>query len=200
MMILGNFASNMAKPIIWICSLYPLGWLVWAAFSDNLGANPIEFTNRYLGETALKILFFSLSITPIRIITGWRSIVRVRRLLGLFAFFYVILHFGFYISIEHFFNWHDIWQDIVKRNYITFGFIAFIVLVPLAITSTKSMIKRVGAAFWKRLHKLVYLSALLATVHFFMMRKGVQLEPIYYLIFLLILYLVRAFDNLRRRA
>ena len=199
-MISVNFVKNIAKPIIWVCSLYPLGWLVWAALSGNLGANPIEFTNRYLGETALKLLLFSLSITPIRIITGWGSIVRVRRLIGLFAFFYVILHFGFYISIEQFFNWHDIWQDIVKRNYITFGFLALIVLVPLAITSNKSMIKRVGADFWKRLHKLVYLSALLATVHFFMMRKGVQPEPIYYLIFLLILYLVRAIDYLRKRA
>ena len=183
-----NFSVSLA---IWVIGLYPIGWLSLSAYSNELGANPIEFSNRYLGKTAINFLFACLTITPIRIITGIASVIRLRKALGLFAFFYASLHVCFYISFDQFFSWFDIWQDLIKRQYISFGFIAFLILIPLAVTSTKSMIKRLGAVYWKRLHNAIYFAAILVSIHFFMMRKGIQHEPIYYILFLLSIYCIR---------
>ena len=195
---------HVLKPAVWVLSLAPvlwLGWLVWQVFHSNpdaLGANPVEFLNRYLGDWALRFLLIALAITPLRILTGWTQITRFRRLIGLFAFFYVFLHLASYIGIDQFFNWLAIWQDIVKRTYITVGMGAFLLLLALAITSTKGMVKRLGGKRWNRLHKSVYVAGILGCIHFFMMRKGVQLEPVIYGGVLLVLLAVRGFSKLKR--
>lgn len=178
--------KTLAKPMVFALCLGPLAWIAWAAFAGGfgptgpLGANPIEYINRYLGDWAIRFLLLALAITPIRGITGWAAIVRFRRMIGLYSFFYVCLHLSSYIGLDQFFDWREIWNDIVKRNYITVGMVNFVLLASLAATSTNAMIKRLGAKRWKRLHTLVYAAAILACFHFYMMRKGVQLEPIVY--------------------
>jgi sulfoxide reductase heme-binding subunit YedZ len=187
------------KHIIWALCLSPLVGLVWLFHSGGMTANPIEFLNRYLGEWSLKFLLFALIVTPLREITGWAGVAPFRRLLGLFAFFYAILHFASYIGIDQFFNWKDIWTDLIKRTYITVGLGAFTILAVLAATSTKNMIRKLGGKTWKRLHKWVYVAGLAGCLHFFMMRKGVQAEPLYYLMFLVLLLAYRWVSHIRKQ-
>jgi len=169
-----------AKPAVWLLALAPLAWLAWHVVNQQLGPNPAEAMNRFLGDWALRMLWIALAVTPIRLATGNATVVRFRRLLGLFAFFYVALHLLSYVAVDQFFDWLAIWNDIVKRTYITLGMAAFLVLAALAATSTKGMIKRLGGRNWNRLHKGVYLAGVLAAIHFIMMRKGFQLEPLIY--------------------
>ena len=175
-----------AKPLVFASALIPLAWVAWAAISSGLGptgplgANPIEYINRFLGDWAIRFLLLALAVTPVRGITGWTPLMRFRRMIGLFAFFYVCLHLSSYIVLDQFFDWAEIWKDIVKRNYITVGMVNFVLLASLAATSTKGMIKRLGGKRWTNLHKLIYVSGIAACIHFYMMRKGVQLEPIIY--------------------
>ncbi len=169
-----------AKPAVWLLALMPLAWLAMRVVNQDLGANPAEFMNRYLGEWALRMLFIALAVTPVRRLTGSIEIMRFRRLLGLFAFFYVALHLSSYIVLDQFFDWAEIWSDIVKRTYITLGMIAFVILAAMAATSTAGMIKHLGRRNWSRLHKGVYVAGVLAVIHFFMMRKGFQIEPLVY--------------------
>ena len=175
-----------AKPIVFTAALMPLAWIAWTAVASGfgptgpLGANPIEYINRFLGDWAIRFLLMALAVTPVRGITGWTPLIRFRRMFGLFAFFYACLHLSSYIGLDQFFNWREIWGDIVKRNYITVGMVNFVLLASLAATSTKGMIKRLGAKRWINLHKLVYVAGIAACIHFYMMRKGVQLEPIIY--------------------
>lgn len=187
------------KPVAWVLCLAPLFWLGWLAVSGGLGANPIEFINRYLGDWALRILLVSLAVTPLRILTGIKQLVRFRRLLGLFAFFYVALHITNYVAVDHFFNWREILDDILKRWYITVGMVGLVSLIPLAVTSTKGWIKRIGGRNWNRLHKLAYLAGAAACIHFIMMRKGFQYEPWIYLGVFATLMAVRLADTLRLR-
>ena len=175
-----------AKPIVFTAALMPLAWIAWTAVASGfgptgpLGANPIEYINRFLGDWAIRFLLMALAVTPVKGITGWTPLIRFRRMIGLFAFFYACLHLSSYIGLDQFFNWREIWGDIVKRNYITVGMVNFVLLASLAATSTKGMIKRLGAKRWINLHKLVYVAGIAACIHFYMMRKGVQLEPIIY--------------------
>ncbi len=175
-----------AKPIVFTAALMPLAWIAWTAVASGfgptgpLGANPIEYINRYLGDWAIRFLLMALAVTPVRGITGWTTLMRFRRMIGLFAFFYVCMHLSSYIGLDQFFDWREIWRDIVKRNFITVGMANFLILLPLAATSTKGMIKRLGAKRWTKLHKLIYVAGIAACFHFYMMRKGVQLEPIIY--------------------
>ena len=193
------------KPTVWALCLAPLAWLGWlvadAFFCGGRGltANPVEYINRYLGDWALRILLVSLAVTPVKILTGWKQVVRLRRLIGLFAFFYVFLHISSYVVLDQFFNWQAIWEDIIRRWYITVGMVGLLSLIPLAITSTKGWIKRLGGKNWNRLHKLVYLAGLAACLHFFMMRKGVQLEPIIYGAIFAALMLTRLIPTLKRK-
>lgn len=186
------------KPLVWIACLSPLGWLGWLASSGGLGANPIEFLNLYLGDWAIRMLLVALAVTPVRRITGLNELQRFRRLLGLFAFFYVTLHVSSYVGLDQFFDWNAIWQDIVKRWYITVGMAALLCLIPLAVTSTSGWIKRLGKN-WLRLHKLVYVAGALACLHFFMMRKGLQLEPLVYAAIFAGLMAFRAVDTTKKR-
>jgi sulfoxide reductase heme-binding subunit YedZ len=157
---------------------------------DNLGANPFEVLTRSTGEWTLRFLLITLAMTPLRQLTGSPWPLRLRRMLGLFSFFYVCVHLMTYIVLDHFFDWDEILRDIIKRPYITLGMLAFILLVPLAMTSTNKMMKRLGRR-WKSLHKLVYLVAILGVLHFILLVKADLREPIIYAVILLTLFVTR---------
>lgn len=193
------------KPTVWALCLAPLAWLGWLVVDAyfyggrGLSANPVEFINLYLGDWAIRILLVSLAVTPFKILTGWKQVVRLRRLLGLFAFFYVVLHISNYVVLDQFFDWLAIWNDIIKRWYITVGMVGLLCLIPLAITSTKGWIKRIGGKNWNKLHKVVYVAGAAACLHFFMMRKGIQLEPIIYGGIFIALMAIRAIEPMKRK-
>ena len=179
---------GMSTPLLWI--LYHWALLVDEGFDlgflsslgyHSLTANPIEYTNRFLGDWALRFLLVSFAVTPLARLFRTKQLVAYRRMIGLWAFTYVCLHLTSYIVLDQFFDWGEIWKDILKRNFITLGMTAFLLLLPMAITSTKGWIKRLGAKRWKSLHKAIYLIAPLASVHYFMMAKGNQLDPKIYM-------------------
>jgi sulfoxide reductase heme-binding subunit YedZ len=166
------------KPLVFMICLVPLGLLAYRAFSGGLGANPIEAINRFLGDWALRFLLIALAVTPLRAITGWNALARWRRMLGLFAFTYVVLHFCSFVGLDHFFDWGTIGREIVKRRYITLGMLAVLLLIPLAITSTDAMVRRLGGKRWRALHRLVYVIAPLGVAHHWMMVKKDITEPV----------------------
>ena len=174
------FASRRVfKPLTFAAALLPAGWLLWRAVHNELGANPIEAITLFTGRWTLRFLLATLAITPVRRLTGWHELVRYRRMLGLFAFFYAGLHFGTYVVLDQFFALTFIAQDIAKRPYITVGFAAFVLLVPLAMTSTRGWIQRLGRR-WQLLHRLVYASAALGVVHFLWKVKADTRDPFIY--------------------
>ena len=187
------------KAAVWVAALWPLGSLVRDYFTDNLGANPIDTITRTLGLTALVLLLSSLGMTPLRIVFGWSWPIQFRRLLGLLAFFYVVLHFGVWIGLDHFFDWTRMWQDVLKRPFITVGMLALLLLIPLAATSTAGMIKRMGGANWRLLHKLAYVIGTLGVLHFLWLSKKGRTTAYYYAITLAVLLGVRLWDWLRKR-
>lgn len=156
---------------LFVLALWPLANLVLAGFQGRLGANPIETISRATGDWTLYFLCFTLAITPLRRLTGQQWLLKLRRMLGLFTFFYASLHFISFIWFDHFFDLAAIWKDVLKRPFITVGFLAFLLLVPLAATSTDAMVRRLGRN-WGRLHRLIYLIAVLAILHFWWMRAG----------------------------
>tara|TARA_R110000772_G_scaffold73216_4_gene159735 strand:- start:31605 stop:32240 length:636 start_codon:yes stop_codon:yes gene_type:complete len=168
------------KPLVHMAALAPVAWLMWLGLGGQFGPNPAEFINRYTGDWAIRLLLIALAVTPVRGITGLVVVMRFRRMLGLYAFFYALLHVSSYVALDQYFAWAAIWQDILKRNYITVGMLGLVILTALAVTSPKAMVKKLGGRNWQRLHKLVYLAAIAAPVHFFMMRKGFQIEPLVY--------------------
>lgn len=182
--------TQIIKPVIFIFCLWPLFYLFTNFYLDELGANPFEVLTRSTGEWTLRFLLLTLAMTPLRHITGSAWPLRMRRMLGLFTFFYVCIHLLTYILLDHFFDWGEIANDIVKRPYITFGMLAFTLLLPLAMTSTKKMMKRLGKR-WKSLHKLIYAIAILGVLHFLLLVKADLREPIIYTFILLGLFLVR---------
>jgi methionine sulfoxide reductase heme-binding subunit len=167
------------KIVVWILALLPLARLVWLGFSDGLGANPVEFVERSTGTWTLVILLITLSMTPIRLLTGQVWQVQLRRLLGLFMFFYACLHITTYLWLDYSFMWTDIIKDIIKHPYVIVGFLAFILTIPLAVTSNNAMMRRLKAN-WKKLHQLVYLIAILGVLHFWWLVKKDVTEPFYY--------------------
>jgi sulfoxide reductase heme-binding subunit YedZ len=186
--------EKIAKGLIGLVALQPLAWIAWAAATNHLGANPIAEGENRLGLFALIILLASLTCTPIHIVTGWSFPLRLRKLLGLEAFLYASLHFATYLVLDQGFDWTEIWKDIVKRKFMTVGFAAFVLLIPLAVTSTKGMVKRLGFPRWKRLHRLVYLVAVLAVIHFAWRVKSDLRQPMIYGFVLAVLLLVRVVD------
>ncbi|MGD8566485.1 MAG: protein-methionine-sulfoxide reductase heme-binding subunit MsrQ [Gammaproteobacteria bacterium] len=179
------------KPVVFVICLLPLALLIWDAFNDGLGANPVEAITHRTGDWTLRFLLLTLSVTPLRLVFGWKKLIRFRRMLGLFAFFYVCLHFLTYLVFDHFFDFGEIAKDIVKRPYITVGFSAFVMLIPLAVTSTNKMMKRLGKN-WKRLHQLVYVAAVCGILHYLWLVKADILQPMIYAVILLLLFAVRA--------
>ncbi|MEX2145448.1 MAG: protein-methionine-sulfoxide reductase heme-binding subunit MsrQ, partial [Candidatus Rokuibacteriota bacterium] len=185
------------KSVVWVACLLPLAALLYWFWTDDLTANPIDFITDTLGNWALRLLLASLALTPLRVLTGMAWPMTLRRLLGLFAFFYVALHFGVWIGLDHFFAWRQMGADIVKRPYITVGVAAFTLLLPLAATSTTGMIKRMGARNWKRLHRLAYVAATLAVLHYIWLAKKVLLAPWMYAAILALLLGARLWDAAR---
>jgi sulfoxide reductase heme-binding subunit YedZ len=167
------------KPTVFLACLIPFGRLAYIAYAGNLGANPIEFITHFTGDWTLIFLLASLSVTPLRKISGWNGLIKFRRMLGLFAFFYAILHFATYMVLDHFFDFQAIVKDVIKRPYITAGFTGFILMVPLAITSTAGMIRRLGKR-WQQLHRLVYVIAVAGVIHFYWLVKAEVRRPLQY--------------------
>jgi sulfoxide reductase heme-binding subunit YedZ len=168
------------RPLVFALCLAPLARLVLFAFTGQLGANPIEFVLRSLGTWTLTLLLVTLSITPLRKLTGWNSLIRVRRMLGLFAFFYACLHFLTYAGVDQGFDLTAIIADVVKRPYITIGFTCFVLLIPLAVTSTNAMQRRLGGRRWQLLHRLVYPIAVGGVVHYLWLVKKDLTQPLLY--------------------
>lgn len=183
---------NLVKVAIWLLALTPLARLVWLGVHEDLGANPIEFVERSLGLWALIILLVTLSLTPLRLITGQVWTIQLRRLSGLFMFFYACLHITTYVWLDFGFVWADIVKDVAKHPRILVGFAAFILVIPLAATSNSYMIKRLKTN-WKKLHQAVYLIAILAVVHFWWLVKKDITEPLYYAIVLAFLLGIRIY-------
>ena len=181
------------KPAVFVLCLLPLLWLPTLFLIYGFGANPIETGIRYLGDWALRFLLIALAVTPLRIITGWLPIARLRRMLGLFAFTYVAFHVMAYVGLDQFFDWNAIGKDIVKRTYITFGMISLVILIPLAITSTDKMLRRLGGARWRQLHRLVYVAGVAAVIHYYFMVKAGQIQPLTYGAILALLFAVRIY-------
>jgi sulfoxide reductase heme-binding subunit YedZ len=161
-----------AKPVVFLLCLLPFAWLCYGAFTDNLGANPAEALIRSAGDWTLRFLCIVLAVTPLRIMTKWTALARYRRMLGLFVYFYVVLHLLCYSVFDMDLDVPEIAKDIAKRPFILVGFAAFVLLTPLAATSFNRAIKWMGAKRWQWLHRLVYLIAGLGLLHFFWMRAG----------------------------
>lgn len=164
--------QSIIKASLFVLSLVPFLRLVWAVFTDHLGANPLEFITRNTGDWTLYFLCITLSITPLRRLMNWPWLIKLRRMFGLFAFFYVSLHFLTFLWFDHFFDVAEMLKDVGKRPFILVGFSAFLLLIPLAVTSTNKMVKRLGAARWQLLHKLIYVIICLGILHFFWMKAG----------------------------
>jgi sulfoxide reductase heme-binding subunit YedZ len=186
------------KLAVFILCLIPLGQLAHGAYTGDLGVNPIETITRFTGSWALIFLLASLAVTPLRRITGWNELIKLRRMIGLFAFFYASLHFSTYIVLDHFFDFRAIGNDIIKRPYVTAGFIAFVIMVPLALTSSAAMIRRLGKR-WQQLHRWVYLAAITAVIHFYWLVKADISRPAQYGAVLALLLGYRLFVKWRPR-
>lgn len=180
------------KALVFVLCLIPLARLILLGFQDNLSANPIEFVERSTGFWALFILLVTLALTPIRLITGRVWQIQLRRMLGLYMFFYACLHIITYVWLDFGFNWTDITKDIAKHPRILVGFAAFMLAIPLAATSTNGMVRRLREN-WKKLHRLVYAIAILAVVHFWWLVKKDIREPLLYAVILFILLGIRIY-------
>ena len=185
------------KSVIFLLALIPLSRLALGAYLDTLGANPIEKITRTTGYWTLTFLLTSLTLTPLRRMLGWLWLIRLRRLLSLFAFFYACLHFLTYLVLDQFFDWEGIIKDIIKRPYITVGFPAFLLMIPMAITSTDAMIRRLGGKRWRLLHRLVYLCAVGGVIHYWWLVKKDLTNPITFAVWLGLLLCIRLLYWLR---
>ena len=191
--------QSAAKCLVFLAALIPLAKLAWLASHQGLGANPIEKITHTTGYWTLSFLLLTLTATPLRALSGWLWPVRWRRMLGLFAFFYACLHFLTYLVLDQFFDWTAIVKDIAKRPYITVGFAAFVMLTPLAATSTNNMVRRLGGRRWKLLHRLVYLIGILGVVHFWWLVKKDITEPAQFAGVLTLLLGFRVVQAVRKR-
>jgi methionine sulfoxide reductase heme-binding subunit len=188
------------KILIWVAALYPLAHLSFLIAFDPLalGANPAETILHVTGDWTLRFLLLSLAITPVRQITQIGGLIRFRRLLGLFSFFYGVLHLGAYIGFDRFFVLSEIGADILKRPFITVGFAALLLMVPLALTSTRRAVMRLGGTQWQKLHRLVYAVAILGVLHFYWLVKRDVTEPLIYALILAALLLFRVIAKQRK--
>jgi len=174
-----NWVRFAVKPLVFVACLVPFALLLQGAVADNLGANPLDRVTDVTGEWGLRFLLLTLAVTPLRRITGWAAVQRFRRMLGLFAFFYVSLHLLTWVWLDQGLVWANIVADIAKRPFVTVGFLAWLLLVPLAVTSTRGMMRRLGRR-WQRLHRLVYAIAALGVLHYLWLVKADLLEPLLY--------------------
>jgi sulfoxide reductase heme-binding subunit YedZ len=191
---------RLAKIIIFAAALLPVAHLAWKALHNGLGANPIEVITHSTGDWTLIFIFVTLSITPIRRFTRQYWLIGVRRMIGLFAFFYGSLHFTTYIWLDKVFDVHEMVKDIYKRPFITVGFSAFVLMIPLAATSTAWSIRRLGGKNWQRLHRLIYLTAILGVIHYIWLVKADKRKPLEYGVVLAVLLLYRVGAWLRGKS
>ena len=194
---LDNKTLAWIKVVVFLLALIPLTRLGFDAYLDTLGANPIEKVTRKTGYWALIFLLISLSLTPLRRMLGWLWLIRLRRMLSLFAFFYACLHFLTYLVLDQFFDWESIIKDIIKRPYITVGFPTFLLMIPMAVTSTDAMIRRLGGKRWRLLHRLVFLCAIGSVVHYWWLVKKDLTNPVTFAVWLGLLLGIRLFYWLR---
>jgi sulfoxide reductase heme-binding subunit YedZ len=189
------------KAVLFAMALLPFLRLLWFAFSDGLGANPIEFITRNTGDWTLYFLCITLAVTPLRRLTHWNWLIKLRRMLGLYAFFYVCLHFMCFFWFDHYFDVQEMLKDILKRPFILVGFSAFLLLIPLAVTSTNGMIKRLGGKRWQRVHSLIYVIAPCGILHFWWMKAGKHdfAQPILFGVIVAALLLLRVYWWMEKR-
>jgi len=186
------------KVAVFFAALIPLGRLGWKAYQGNLGANPIEVITHSTGDWTLIFLLLTLSITPLRRITGWQSWIRFRRMLGLYAFFYVLLHLTTWLWLDKFFDVHEMLADVMKRRFIMAGMTGLLLMTPLALTSTKGWIRRLGRR-WQKLHRLIYFSAIAGVIHYWWLVKADVRKPEIYAFLLALLLGTRVVISLRKR-
>jgi methionine sulfoxide reductase heme-binding subunit len=187
----GGVPDRIGKPLVWTVAAGPLAWLVYRTFTGRLGVNPIETLTNVTGLTALVILLVTLAVTPLRRLTGWNRLIRYRRLVGLWAFTYALLHFLVWGLFDHQFSLATITEDVVERPFITVGFTAFVILAVLAITSPKAMVRRLGGTRWQRLHRLIYVAAGLGVLHYLWGVKVITAQPVAFAAVLMLLLVVR---------
>ncbi|MBE9568586.1 MAG: sulfoxide reductase heme-binding subunit YedZ [Proteobacteria bacterium] len=190
--------SLFVKPLVFLLCLMPFASLVYGAINDDLGTNPVETLTHETGQWALRFLLIGLCITPLRRVLEMNWLIKLRRMLGLFAFFYAVLHFITYIWLDQFFDWAEILIDIPKRPFITIGFVSILLLMPLAFTSSNAMQRRLKKR-WSKLHKLVYVIPVLVIIHFTWSLKADFSEPVIYAFVFLTLMLTRVFYHYRQR-
>jgi sulfoxide reductase heme-binding subunit YedZ len=192
-------SSKWTKVVVFVLCLVPLLALIDRSLHGRLGANPVEFLQHATGDWTLRFLVFTLAITPLRKLLHLPELIRFRRMLGLFAFFYVCLHFITYIGPDQNFSLTAIWQDVAKRRYITVGFIGFVLLIPLAITSTAGWIRRLGGKRWQALHRAIYVAAVCGVIHYYWLVKSDVRAPLFYAALVAVLLLWRLGDWLIKR-
>lgn len=195
-----EWMERVVKPALFIVCLIPLALITWDAFNNQLGANPIEKIMRRTGDWTLRFLLITLTITPARQLLNIPWLIKLRRMLGLFTFFYALLHFTNYIWLDQFFDVDEIIKDVIKRKYITIGFACFLLLIPLAITSTNNMVKRLGGKRWRTLHKTVYAIAIGGVIHYLWLVKKDLSEPLIYTALLAILLGYRIWQYQRKKS
>ena len=196
-MSLERFLKWVVKPVVFLLCFLPLPLLAWNFFAGNLSFNPIEDITHTTGRWAVRFLLASLAITPLRKLTGFNKLIRFRRMIGLFAFFYGVVHFTIYIWLDHLFDMAAVLADVPVRPFITAGFTAFVSMIPLALTSTKKWIGRLGGRRWQKLHRLVYVSAIAGVLHYLWVAKLVELEPAIYALVLTVLLGFRLLSKFR---
>jgi methionine sulfoxide reductase heme-binding subunit len=172
--------SKWTKVAVFLACLIPAGILIWRVTHGEATANPIEFVEHWTGDWTMRFLIITLCITPLRKLVRMPQLIRFRRMLGLFAFFYACLHFSSWVGLDRFFDLHDMWADVQKRRFITVGFAAFVLLIPLAVTSTKGWIRRLGGKRWQWLHRAIYVSAILGVIHYAWLVKSDEHKPLQY--------------------
>ena len=190
---------RIAKVVLFLLALVPLGFLLYGAATGTLSANPIKDITEETGIWTLRFIVITLSITPLRKITGWSRLARFRRMMGLFAFFFGFLHFTTYIYLDQFFAFDEILKDVVKRPFITVGFVAFVLMIPLAITSPNRVVRWMGGKRWQLLHRLVYAVALCGVFHYLWLVKADTSRPLRYGAVVAVLLLYRVWDSLKSR-
>lgn len=195
----GSRQISAIKAAVFAFALLPFLRLAWGAFSGGLGTNPIETLTRDTGWWCLFMLLATLALTPLRKLAGLHWVLRMRRMLGLYAFFYGALHFTTFIWFDHWFDLMEMFKDVIKRPFITVGFIAFIIMLPLALTSTNAMVRRLGGRNWQRLHRLVYLVPALGVLHYWWLVKADVREPLIFGALLALLLGLRLWWRLRDR-
>jgi sulfoxide reductase heme-binding subunit YedZ len=191
--------KRLIKPAVFLLCCLPHAWLAWAAFHNGLGAHPQRELEIQTGLWTLRMLAVTLAITPVRKLTGLGVLAKYRRMFGLFTFFYALIHLSTWVVLDWFFAWGEMWKEIIKHKYIFIGMFTFVILIPLAITSTNGWVKRLGGKRWARLHKLVYVAGITGTIHYLWAVKKDTFFPLVYLTLFVVLLGFRLIDWLQRR-